>query len=111
MTTATAMRHVENALRTRLGVRAQHARRILERRPIVSPLDELAHDVRGCVAVVGQLGGHARGVNLYRPDADGDLHWFADLDLLPEDLVRFDAMTLEQAYSLPHGMRLPARRD
>lgn len=107
MTTATALRHVENALRSRLGIRAPHARRIVDRRPLNSGLDELGHDVRGCIAVVGDLGGGCRGVSLYRPDADGALRRFGELDLLPEDLVRFDAMPIEQAYAMPDGLFLP----
>lgn len=107
MTTTTAMRHVENALRSRLGIRAPHARRIIDRRPLNSGLDELGHDVRGCIAVVGDLGGGCRGVALYHPDAEGCLRRFGELDLLPEDLVRFDAMPIEQAYSMPAGLFLP----
>ncbi len=107
MGTITAFRHVEKALRSRLGIRAPHARRIIDRRPLNSGLDELAHDVRGCIAIVGDLGGGWRGLNLYHPDLEGTLHWFGSLDLLPEDLVRFDAMPIEQAYAIPDGLFLP----
>lgn len=108
MTTRTALRHVETALRSRLGIRAPHAREIIDRRPLDSGLDTLDRDVRGCIAVIGDLGGGCRGVALYVPDADGALHRFGELDLLPCDLVRFDAMPVEQAYAIPEGLYLPA---
>jgi len=105
MSTQTAFRHIEKALRDRLGIREARAREIVSNRAIVSAFDTISVDMRGCVAIVDDAN---RLVAIHARDAEGVLSPVEDLIVEERDLKRWREMPVMLAYGLPDGTRVKA---
>lgn len=102
MLTKTATKQLRRAIKTRLGLNDRQAGDIIDRNWYATPEGNL----RDCVAVVDPS--PTRHLTIYVPCDEGYYEWAGHLHLEKDDLVRWNAMPLEDAYALPEGFRTMA---
>jgi hypothetical protein len=98
MATATARRHIENALRARLRIRAGAAGDIVASYMNGMAIHDIRRDMRGCVALAASKD---RWVSIYAPGDDGLYDHVVSLDVPAEHRERWETGSLEDAYALP----------
>ena len=99
MLTKTATKQLRRAIKTRLGLNDRQAGEIIDRNWYSTPEGNL----RDCVAVVDAS--PSPHLTIYVPGNEGYHEWVGHLRLEKDDLVRWNAMSLEEAYALPEGFR------
>lgn len=108
MCTATARRHVENALRARLGIRTADAREIVTSWENGNTVFRIKRDMRGCVAVATE---GCTWVEIHAPGGNGVHDLVLSVNVRDSLFARWRAMPLEQAYGMPEGVVLRADLD
>ena len=101
MLTKTATKQLRRAIKTRLGLNDRRASDIIDRNWFSTPEGSL----RGCVAVVNDAMSVNPSLSLYVPGTEGYYEWVGHLRLEKTDLVRWKAMSLEDAYAAPEDFR------
>lgn len=101
MITKTLQSNLRKILKSRLGINNADANSILTRNWITLPLD-VTHTSVGICAESNY--GQAR-IDIYNRDSEGYYQITGSLDLIPSDLERWKAMSIEDAHSLPDDFR------
>jgi hypothetical protein len=103
MATATARRHVENALRARLGIRSADAHDVVTSWENVHAIHAIKRDMRDCVAIAVA---NDPWVAIYARAEDGLYDIVLTVRVDEALFARWKAMPLEQAYRLPDGVAI-----
>lgn len=101
MITKTLQNNLRKILKSRLGINNADANSILTRNWLNLPLD-VTHTSVGIYAESSR--GEAR-LDIYNRDSDGYYHNAGWINLIPSDLERWKAMSIEDAYRLPDDFR------
>lgn len=101
MLTKTATKQLRRAIKTRLGLNDRQAGEIIDRNWYAMPEGSL----RDCVAVLDGANSVNPHLTIYVPGDQGYHEWVGHLRLEKDDLDRWNAMSLEDAYAIPEGFR------
>ena len=101
MLTKTATKQLRRAIKTRLGLNDRQAGAIIDRNWFTTPEGSL----RDCVVLLNDSVSVNPTLGIYVPGTEGYYEWVGYLNLVQDDLVRWNVMSLEDAYALPEGFR------
>lgn len=101
MLTKTANKQLRQAIKSRLGLNDRQAGSIIDRNWFLTPEGPL----KDCVVQINNAHNVNPTLGIYVPGNSGYYEWTGYLNLEKNDLVRWNAMSLEDAYAIPEGFR------